>query len=180
MSSNISLTQEQVNECFSLSDVCRLANWPINGSYLRKAKKLIEDLNTGHFGTKPKLRKYERIIKECPVCKNEFETLSGHKREKTTCSHSCSNTFFRSGDNNPNWKEDSYRTTCFLYHKKECVVCGENNIVEVHHLDEDNKNNSPYNLIPLCPTHHQYWHSRYRGEVEPIIINYIKSCNFSL
>jgi hypothetical protein len=26
----------------------------------------------------------------------------------------------------------------------------------------------------LCPTHHQYWHSRYKEEIEDKIYNYIK------
>jgi hypothetical protein len=56
----------------------------------------------------------------------------------------------------------SYRTICFRHHKKECVVCGENKIVAVHHYDENHSNNDPANLIPLCPTHHQYVHSRYK------------------
>ena len=76
--------------------------------------------------------------------------------------------------NNPNWKENSYRTTCFHFHKKECIVCGENKIVEVHHLDENNKNNSPNNLIPLCPTHHKYLHSNYRYLIEDKVNEYIK------
>ena len=50
-------------------------------------------------------------------------------------------------------------------------------MVEVHHLDENHKNNSPSNLIPLCPTHHQYWHSRYKEEIEQIVIDYITEYN---
>jgi hypothetical protein len=106
--------------------------------------------------------------KECPVCKTMFAGKS------VTCSYSCSNTFFRSGKNNPNWKESSYRTTCFEYHNKTCVICGEDNIVEVHHMDENKNNNEPENLIPLCPTHHQYFHSRYKHLVLPTIQQYIK------
>ena len=120
---------------------------------------------------------YEPIEKQCPVCDTLFITGKGSPREKMTCSYSCSNTYFRSGINNPNWKEDSYRSTCFHFHKKECVVCGENKVVEVHHLDENPKNNSPSNLIPLCPTHHQYWHSRYKEEIEQIVIDYITEYN---
>jgi hypothetical protein len=65
-----------------------------------------------------------------------------------------------------------------LYHKKECVVCGENNIVEVHHLDGNSKNNLPKNLIPLCPTHHQYWHSKFKHLVVDKINQYIN--NFTI
>lgn len=45
----------------------------------------------------------------------------------------------------------------------------------VHHFDENKKNNTKENLIPLCPTHHQYWHSRYRFLVEGKIVKYIKN-----
>lgn len=120
------------------------------------------NIDISHFGRNKKLI-YK--VKKCPVCQKEFETVINHKNEKTTCSYSCSNTFFRSGKNNPNWKDDHYRTTCWEYHKKECVICGENLIVTVHHYDENHENNSPENLIPLCPTHHQYVHSRYRDRV---------------
>ena len=120
---------------------------------------------------------YEPVEKDCPICGTKFTTGKDSPREKITCSHSCANSYFRSGVNNPNWKENSYRSTCFHFHKKECIVCGESKIVEVHHLDENNKNNSPNNLIPLCPTHHQYWHSRYKEEIEQIVIDYITEFN---
>lgn len=52
------------------------------------------------------------------------------------------------------------------------MICGENKIVAVHHYDENRKNNSIENLIPLCPTHHQYVHSRYKEEVMDKINKY--------
>ena len=109
-------------------------------------------------------------LKKCPVC---GEPIKNYKTSKT-CGYSCSNTYHRSGDKNPNWKQSSYRTTCFKHHEKRCVVCGEDKIVTVHHMNENHQDNSPENLIPLCPTHHQYFHSRYRNEVLPIILDYIK------
>lgn len=100
--------------------------------------------------------------------------LNGHPKEKMTCSHSCSNTYFRSGVNNPNHKNgDNYRTICFHYHKKECIICGEDKIVSVHHYDENHDNNEITNLVPLCPTHHQYVHSRYKDLVQDKIDEYI-------
>jgi hypothetical protein len=112
--------------------------------------------------------------KSCPVCDSPIKNY----KTSETCSYSCANKHFKIGPNNGNWKNESYRSTCFHYHKMECVVCGENNIVEVHHLDESKNNNNPENLIPLCPTHHQYWHSRFRDKVESIVTDYIK--NWSL
>lgn len=105
--------------------------------------------------------------KECPVCGTK------HSKKGATCSYSCANKLFRTGENNGNWNPDSYRTTCFAHHKKECVVCGESKIVEVHHMNEDKSDNRPENLVPLCPTHHQYFHSKYRNEVEPKIRQYL-------
>lgn len=116
--------------------------------------------------------KYEIVTKKCPVCGNDFTTQLRHKKEKSTCSHACSNSFFRTGVNHGNWKESSYKTTCFHYHEKKCIICGEDKIVEVHHFDEDNTNNKPENLMPLCPTHHQYWHSRYKELVYDKIVAY--------
>lgn len=113
------------------------------------------------------LSKKTSNVKTCPACGVVFD------KNTTTCSYSCSNKHFRTGPNHGNWKENSYRTTCFHYHSKACVVCGESNIVEVHHLDENHHNNKPDNLIPLCPTHHQYWHSQFKEHVKQIIMDYV-------
>jgi hypothetical protein len=106
--------------------------------------------------------------KECPVCGTPVRNY----KKTVTCSRSCANTYYRSGDNNPNWKESSYRSTCFHNHEKKCVVCSEQRIVEVHHYDGNSRNNLPENLIPLCPTHHKYWHSRYRDLIKEQVESY--------
>lgn len=107
-------------------------------------------------------------IQHCKVCGAPVKSKGA-----STCSHSCSNTLYRTGPNHGNWKPEQYRSTCFHYHKRVCVVCGEQNIVEVHHHDGNKQNNNPENLIPLCPTHHQYWHSRFRLLVEQQITDFI-------
>ena len=107
--------------------------------------------------------------KICPVCNTSFVGKS------STCSYSCSNKHFRTGERNGNWKQDTYQTTCWLYHGKKCLVCDEEKIVTVHHVNENHSDNRPENLVPLCPTHHQYVHSRYRSEVQPIIEEYVKN-----
>lgn len=143
-----------------------------NGRTQKKFLDFVNENNISIEHLKNRLSKYEIITKVCPVCGKEFETKVGSKEEKTTCSYSCSNTYFRSGTSNPNWKDDSYRSTCFKYHNKKCVICNEDKIVTVHHYDENHNNNEPKNLIPLCPTHHQYVHSRYKDEVMGAIEDY--------
>jgi hypothetical protein len=107
------------------------------------------------------VKNHEKFCKPCPVCGGFFS-----KKTATTCSHGCANTFFRSGADHGNWSANNYRMICFKAHGKKCIICNECNIVEVHHYDGDHKNNHQSNLIPLCPTHHQYWHSKYRYVVE--------------
>lgn len=105
-------------------------------------------------------------IKNCPVCDKEFVGKG------TTCSYSCSNTHFSHIRNKPE-KYKSYITICFKHHEKKCIVCGEEKIVAVHHLNENKKDNRPENLIPLCHTHHHYVHSRYKDDVQPVIDEYV-------
>jgi hypothetical protein len=68
----------------------------------------------------------------------------------------------------------NYRSICFENHDKKCIICGEDKIVAVHHFDENN-NNDPKNLIPLCPTHHFYFHSKYRYLIIDKIKEFINS-----
>ena len=112
----------------------------------------------------------------CVVCD---EPIKDYKNSKGTCSHSCSNKFFRHLRNKPE-KYSNYRTICWEHHEKVCIVCGEDKIVAVHHVNEDHNDNRPENLVPLCPTHHQYVHSKYKDEVQPIIDEYLKKIKLSV
>lgn len=167
------MTKEQfeqiVKESVSKSEVCRKLGMYPNGHGLKKFKELADkySVDISHFSHKAAVdkfnRKYELIEKICPVCNSKFLEKKGHKREKITCSHSCSNTYFAHLRNKPeNWK--NYRTICFKYWKKECILCGFDKVVEVHHLDYNNKNNDKNNLVPVCPNHHQMIHTNEWGE----------------
>ena len=171
------ITEEIVKSSHSLSEVCRQIGWSINGMYIGKVKKFVEEneIDVSHFDQQKKNRKYEVIEKDCPVCTKTFKTQKGHSREKITCSKGCSNTYFRSGEDNPNWKSDEdagYRQVCFRHHEKKCVICGEDKIVEVHHL-YGKIHNEFWNLIPMCSNHHKYYHhSKYKELVEHKILDY--------
>jgi len=164
-----------VNESVSKSEVCRKMGMYPNGQGLKRFKELAEQYNVdiGHFSHKAAIDKFNRkwkiSIKDCPVCGKEFETKIGHSREKKTCSKSCSNTHFRSGPDNPNWKEEQsewgYRKICFSVWKKECIICGFDMVVDVHHLDGNHHNNDVSNLVPLCPNHHMAIHTKKYGKI---------------
>ena len=156
-----------------------------NGSVLRGIEMLIKkySLDISHFdnGYSRKCI-YDRITRECPVCGIMFETQDGGRSEKKTCGYACSNTHFRSGRNNGQCKngngnsgDSSYRFICFEHHEKRCIICSEDIIVAVHHYDGNHENNDPKNLVPMCPTHHQYWHSKHKHLVEEKVIAFVES-----
>lgn len=177
------ITKEQFEIACSISngpgEVIKNLGGHDNGTWRKKIKILEQK-----FGIKiPRYKHniiYEIIEKTCPICNTKFKTQKNHKREKTVCSRSCSNTYFRSGENNPNYKDGfdgdkRYRKICFKYHQKKCCICEFDHIIEVHHMDCNKNNNNPNNLIPLCPNHHRMFHSRYRQLVSPLIEEYIKN-----
>lgn len=49
---------------------------------------------------------------------------------------------------------------------KQCIICGFDKIVDLHHLDHNHKNSSEDNLVGLCPNHHKMLHSKkYQQEI---------------
>lgn len=48
----------------------------------------------------------------------------------------------------------------------KCLICGFDKVVDLHHLDNNHKNNSEDNMIGLCPNHHKMIHDfRYKEEI---------------
>lgn len=111
-------------------------------------------------------------IRSCPVCSKPILN-----KRFTTCSRGCSNTAYRSKlkesfDLQP--KRSTYRDICFAVKKHECIVCGEKEVVDVHHLDQNHENNEIENLIVLCPTHHRYIHTK---RLKHIVLEKITGCS---
>lgn len=160
-------------------EVINALGWQENGSKRKLIKDLSDKWNV-KIPTYVPPRKYTQIEKVCPVCSKVFITLDGNKREKTVCSHSCSNTYFRSGENNGNWGTNDYRVICFRNQDKKCCICGFTFIVEVHHYDHNRENNEISNLIPLCPNHHAMYHSRHREKVKSLIDDYQRAISVQI
>lgn len=160
---------EAIKNSKSISDSLRYLKLPINGNYTNKIRFIRDkyNINTDHFDIQYKNRRYVLVHIECPVCGEKFQTQEGHPRQKRVCSVSCSNTFFRSGENHGNFNPDSYRNVCFKYWPRECAICGWNKVVDVHHIDYNHNNNEPKNLIPLCKNHHSLTTTaKYKKEIE--------------
>ena len=119
--------------------------------------------------------KIEEHKKNCERCGKEFIFVGRVKTKKYEgakfCSRSCAN-------NRQEWWNDNltnYRTIALKHHAEECIICGFNKIVAIHHIDENKQNNSPRNLVPLCPNHHEMVHSKWRSEIQPFIEEWQKN-----
>ena len=166
------ITQELVSQCHSFAELTRkLGRQPHSRINLQLKNKLIQcGISFDHF-TRNGVVAHEFKERVCPICQTPF--IPEYRDEQVTCSYSCSNTYFA----RKRMVHTNYRTICWDHHTKECIICKEDKIVAVHHMDGNNKNNNPKNLVPLCPTHHGYWHSRYRPLIQPKVEAYINSIN---
>lgn len=188
------VTQSVLDEHSSLNSLFAELGLTVNSRTRTKIIFYFQDkgLDCSRILSYKKAHKYPIETVSCPVCGNPFECSVGSPRQKQTCSYSCSNTMFRSKENNPNWKgyeellassnSRAYSKLCFTYHNKECIICKESLVVAVHHYDHDHSNNHPTNLVPLCPTHHTYIHSRYSELIKKQVDDYVTefSRNFEM
>lgn len=54
---------------------------------------------------------------------------------------------------------NDYRPKCLEAKGEECVICGAEENIEVHHIDGDRTNNDLSNLEPICNPHHKAIHN---------------------
>lgn len=117
----------------------------------------------------------------CACCSKKFQVTEREyqfpSKEAYFCSRSCANSTGGKAKAVKHHGDDvaNYRVVGLRHHEKKCVVCGEERIVAVHHINENHHDNTPSNLVVLCPTHHGYVHSRYRHMVQPFIDEYVKN-----
>jgi len=99
------------------------------------------------------------------ICKRCNRELPLHS--KGLCA-GCYNTVFHlESSKNHNYRK-YHSIDPELYHKltRQCLICGFDKVVDLHHLDKNHKNNSENNLIGLCPNHHKMLHSlKYKDEI---------------
>lgn len=99
--------------------------------------------------------------KECAYCHQPIKRLKSDLKENKSglvyCSRECGNRH-----KNEQYKLidncSDYRRTAFENYEHKCAVCGyqeDERVLEVHHIDEDRKNNFCNNLIILCPICHK-------------------------
>ncbi len=154
---------ELLNNSTTLGQVCIGIGYSDHG---RNTKYLNEylALNEIAFGTYTGCgRKQTKELRNCAQCNKEFEAITSQKmtNKQITCSNYCSNNYKKFKEdrlNNRLFAEESYRVAARNAGMHSCCICGESEVLDIHHIDEDRDNNSVSNLMPLCPTHHMYIH----------------------
>ncbi len=104
---------------------------------------------------KPRIGQCKRCGREMPLHAKDF------------C-RGCYNFVFRLGYNKVWNQRKNYGLDWATYKKitTNCVICGFDKVVDLHHLDQNKENNSETNLTGLCPNHHKMLHdSRYKKEI---------------
>jgi hypothetical protein len=117
----------------------------------------------------------------CGWCSKIFSVTEREKlfpkKERYFCTRSCANSVGGTAKAEKHHPDDtaSYRAVAWRHHEKKCVVCGEDKVIAVHHFNENHNDNRPENLVPMCPTHHQYMHSKYKGLILETVEKYVSS-----
>ena len=114
----------------------------------------------------------------CCKCGNLFtvkdrEKLFSLDRHRKFCSRRCSS-HFGGAAKAAKYESKRYSKICFKYHERKCIICNEDKIVAVHHYDFNHQNDEPKNLIPMCPTHASYMHSKWKYLIEGKVNEYYK------
>lgn len=122
-----------------------------------------------------------RVVVTCSGCHTDIQRarneLTKSKSGLYFCSRSCKDEAQRIGGikeiQPPHYGTKTnrvYRDIAFTHYKPECVICGFDKVIHVHHIDGNHTNDCPSNLIPLCPNHHGMAHmTLYEEEIYELI-----------
>lgn len=104
-------------------------------------------------------RSCEHCAKTLERRRDQSGRLEGYRdfMRRRFCSLSCANSRSKGG---------ASRKAAHYHARKQrlgsCECCGATKRLQVHHIDENWKNNAPENLQTLCIFCHHFWHAMHR------------------
>lgn len=123
-------------------------------------------INENFFCSVECSRKRKCVEASCATCGKKILTtekiISKSKSGRVYCSKHCAtimNNHDKVGIKHPNFRTgmSTYRKLAFSNYTHECAVCKwheDEDVLQVHHIDNNRNNNDISNLIILCPTCH--------------------------
>ena len=164
------ISQEFVSDCSGYKDIMRKLGLKVKPGRVPKIYNQIElfGIDTSHFTNDNRRSRYD-VARICRECNTPFYTREMGKHTRRCCSIKCTKEYYMRYAVNGRI-HGNYRTLCFQFHKKECVVCGDEYKTTVHHFDLDHAHNDPRNLVPMCYKHHRLLHDE-EDELTHLIVN---------
>lgn len=159
---------EIVDNSLAIRQVQRALGFSDKGQYGQIIRDFLNtnEVDISHF-TVNGMAKAKRIEKECLCCRVLFSTEKRSTKEQVVCSRACSNTYFRSGEENGNFIDspNNYRNKAFKHYSPVCARCGFAHLLalEVHHKDRDRSNNNLDNLEIVCANCHTIEHKTHKA-----------------
>lgn len=118
------------------------------------------------------LGEYKKFDVKCNSCNSRFLVNEREKcfpsKTRYFCSRSCANSIGGKAKAEK-YGVIGYITIAERFYKKQCAVCGIDDILDVHHIDENRENCHPSNLIFLCPNDHYRLHRNKDGRIKKVI-----------
>lgn len=120
---------------------------------------------------------YKKFDVICNECNTIFIVEERYKlfpsKEKYFCSRNCANSVGGKA------KREKYGLTGYVsiakqFYEEKCIVCGYDELVDVHHINGDRNNNEATNLVFLCPNHHYLLHRKKSEKVKQAISEFIE------
>jgi predicted restriction endonuclease len=140
------------------------------GYQFLKAKRFLkEDGNNYCNHNCSAVHRRKRVKVNCDLCGKVFERQISKSQSKSGflfCSRKCKDSAQELGGKfkkmlPPHYSNEisihTYRSKALNYYGFKCEICGYDEhleILQVHHIDENRKNNDIENLIVMCPNHH--------------------------
>lgn len=153
-----------VDDSLSASQVLFKLGYAAKGQYVSLLKQFLFDneIDFSHWTSNGQPR-IPLLEKKCIHCSNIFHCIARFDgKEQVTCSKGCSNSVFRSEENNPNWIDghSTYRIRALKHYNNKCNRCGFDNpkALEIHHKDKNRENNDISNLEVVCANCHTIEH----------------------
>jgi hypothetical protein len=160
----------------TLGSICKGLGYSTHG---RNTGTLTIFLKTNNIEFKNHTQKTKELeARNCAYCGTEFFVSVHNKNEYKvlTCSHACSGAYPEFISNRVVAKigeAKSYPIVAKRAGLNCCCICGESEVLDIHHLDEDRYNNDISNLVPICPTHHAYIHRGKSDLIFSTLIEYL-------
>ena len=104
----------------------------------------------------------KQLVKFCGYCQKQLERkrFNGRLEDFGTFSRRkyCDRLCYAKGKIQEDVGKSALLKRASKFRKKNCQQCNATKHLQIHHLDEDIRNNSPENLTTFCASCHAKWH----------------------